>query len=135
MEFRRLRAEIGKILRTLCKRKGVEILEAEACADHIHMLVSIPPKLSIDTFTSESKKRQIRKAPFRGSRRTRCGRRIFVRFSAAGKSALQAQSKPPAMPVVLILRFGKVIQKTTNGEQVTILANVRSYQRDATRSQ
>ena len=45
--YGRLRAEIGKILGTLCERKGVEILEAEACPDHIHMLVSIPPKLSV----------------------------------------------------------------------------------------
>lgn len=40
----------GKILRTLCERKGVEIIEAEACSDHIHMLVSIPPKISISSF-------------------------------------------------------------------------------------
>lgn len=45
-----LKAEIGKILRTLCERKWVEILEAEACADHIHMLVSIPLKLSVSDF-------------------------------------------------------------------------------------
>ena len=45
-----LKAKIGKILRTLCKRKEVKILEAEACADHIHMLVSIPPKLSVSDF-------------------------------------------------------------------------------------
>ena len=48
--YGRLKAEIGKILRTLCERKGVEILEAEACANHIHMLVSIPPKLSVSDF-------------------------------------------------------------------------------------
>ena len=48
--YGRLKAEIGKILRTLCERKGVKILEAEACADHIHMLVSIPPKLSVSDF-------------------------------------------------------------------------------------
>ena len=48
--YGRLKAEIGKILRTLCERKEVEILEAEACADHIHMLVSIPPKLSVSDF-------------------------------------------------------------------------------------
>ncbi|MFC4596606.1 transposase, partial [Cohnella hongkongensis] len=38
---------MGKIIRELCERKGVEIHEAEACPDHIHMLVSIPPKLSV----------------------------------------------------------------------------------------
>ncbi len=45
-----LRADIGKILRKLCKEKNVEIIEAEACPDHIHMLVSIPPYLSISQF-------------------------------------------------------------------------------------
>lgn len=42
--------DIGKILRQLCNLKKVEILEAEACPDHIHMLVSIPPNLSISQF-------------------------------------------------------------------------------------
>ena len=45
-----VRKEIGKILRELCLRKGVEIIEAEACVDHIHMLVTIPPKLSVSSF-------------------------------------------------------------------------------------
>ena len=45
-----VRKEIGKILRELCLRKGVEIIEAEACVDHIHMLVMIPPKLSVSSF-------------------------------------------------------------------------------------
>jgi REP element-mobilizing transposase RayT len=45
--YGKIKAEIGKILRTLCDRKGVEIIEAEACPDHIHMLVRIPPKYSV----------------------------------------------------------------------------------------
>ena len=45
--YGKIRVEIGKILRTLCERKGIEIHEAEACPDHIHMLVSIPPKYSV----------------------------------------------------------------------------------------
>ena len=48
--YGQLRAEIGKILRQLCAYKGVEIIEAEACRDHIHMLVSIPPKISVSSF-------------------------------------------------------------------------------------
>ena len=40
----------GKILRQLCYQKGVEIIEAELCPDHIHMLVSIPPKYSVASF-------------------------------------------------------------------------------------
>ena len=42
--------EIGKILRQLCKWKGVSIVEAHACVDHIHMLVEIPPKMSFSSF-------------------------------------------------------------------------------------
>ena len=45
--YGKIKKEIGEILRMLCKRKGIEILEAEACPDHIHMLVSIPPKYSV----------------------------------------------------------------------------------------
>ena len=45
-----LRREIGMILRELCKRKDVEVINAEACPDHIHMYVSIPPKLSVSSF-------------------------------------------------------------------------------------
>ncbi len=39
--------EIGKILQELCERKGIEIIEAELCVDHVHMLVRIPPKYSV----------------------------------------------------------------------------------------
>ena len=42
--------EIGRILRKLCEWKGVEVLNAEACPDHIHMLLSIPPKYSVSKF-------------------------------------------------------------------------------------
>ena len=48
--YRQLRVDIGKILRTLCERKKVEIIEAECCPDHIHMLVSIPPYMSVAGF-------------------------------------------------------------------------------------
>ena len=48
--YGKIRVEVGKILRELCDRKGVEIIEAECCPDHIHMLVSIPPKISVSTF-------------------------------------------------------------------------------------
>ena len=45
--YGQIRADIGKILRELCERKGVTIIEAEACPDHIHMFVEIPPKYSV----------------------------------------------------------------------------------------
>ena len=44
------RYEIGKILRELCGWKGVTIIEAEVCSDHVHMLVEIPPKMSVSSF-------------------------------------------------------------------------------------
>jgi len=44
------KVEIGKILRELCKWKGVNILEAEVCPDHVHMLVEIPPKMAVSWF-------------------------------------------------------------------------------------
>ena len=48
--YGKIKVDIGKILRKLCEQKGVEILEAQACPDHIHMLVSIPPSLSVAQF-------------------------------------------------------------------------------------
>ncbi|MCE5439396.1 IS200/IS605 family transposase [Staphylococcus pseudintermedius] len=45
--YEKLKRDIGLILRQLCERKGVEIIEAEACKDHIRMVVSIPPKLNV----------------------------------------------------------------------------------------
>ena len=45
--YGKIKADIGQILRKLCQHKGIEIIEANACPDHIHMLVSIPPKYSV----------------------------------------------------------------------------------------
>ena len=45
--YGKIKGDIGVMLRKLCEYKGVEIIEAEACKDHIHMLVSIPPKYSV----------------------------------------------------------------------------------------
>ncbi|MCR5368919.1 IS200/IS605 family transposase [Eubacterium sp.] len=45
--YQQIRADVGYILSELSKRKGIEIIEAEACQDHIHMLVRIPPKYSV----------------------------------------------------------------------------------------
>ncbi len=44
------RLEIGAILRELCSWKGVNIIEAEVCLDHVHMLLEIPPKMSVSSF-------------------------------------------------------------------------------------
>ena len=45
--YGQIRKDIGQILRKLCEQKGAEIIEAQACPDHIHMLISIPPKYSV----------------------------------------------------------------------------------------
>ena len=45
--YREIKVDIGKILRQLCQQKGVEIIEAELCPDHVHMLLAIPPKYSV----------------------------------------------------------------------------------------
>ena len=55
--YRALKKDIGKILRQLCELKKVEILEAEACPDHIHMLVSISPNISVSQFMGYLKER------------------------------------------------------------------------------
>ena len=44
------RLAVGKILRQLCEWKGVKNIEAEVCPDHVHMLVEIPPKMSVSSF-------------------------------------------------------------------------------------
>ena len=45
--YKDIRADVGEILGTLCRRKGIEIIEAECMPDHVHMLVRIPPKYSV----------------------------------------------------------------------------------------
>ena len=55
--YGKIKQDIGKILRQLCENKGVEILEAELCKDHVHMLVSIPPNLSVAQFVGYLKEK------------------------------------------------------------------------------
>ena len=45
--YGKLKKDIGQILRELCQRKGINIIEAELCLDHVHMLIEVPPKYSI----------------------------------------------------------------------------------------
>ena len=73
--YGKMKQDIANILSMLCKRKGVEIVEAEICPDHVHMLVKIPPSLSVSSFVGHLKgkstlmtpckfKIQIWKSPF-----------------------------------------------------------------------
>ena len=48
--YGQIKKDIGESIRKLCEQKGVEIIEAEACKDHIHLLVSIPPYISVAQF-------------------------------------------------------------------------------------
>ena len=48
--YGKIKKDIGELIRKLCEQKGVEIIEAEACKDHIHLLVSIPPYTSVAQF-------------------------------------------------------------------------------------
>ena len=48
--YGKIKVDIGQMIRKLCEYKGVEIIEAEACKDHIHMFVSLPPKYSVSQF-------------------------------------------------------------------------------------
>ncbi len=80
--YGQIKKDIGQILRQLCEQKGIEIIEAEACPDHIHMLISFSPKYSIayvmgylkgkeqpDDFRQTCKfKVQVRKSTFLGTR-------------------------------------------------------------------
>ena len=45
--YQKISSDIGQIIRTLCKRKEIEIIQAAALKDHIHLYVAIPPKLSV----------------------------------------------------------------------------------------
>ena len=56
--YAKIKSDIGKILRKLCEQKGVEIIEAQACPDHIHMLVSIPPSISVSQFMGYLKEKK-----------------------------------------------------------------------------
>ena len=53
--YGQIKQDIANILSTLCKRKGVEIIEAEVCPDHIHMLIRIPPSMSVSSFVGYMK--------------------------------------------------------------------------------
>jgi putative transposase len=53
--YKEIRRDIGEIIRKLCNEMKVEIIEAEACPDHIHMLVSIPPYMSVAQFVGKLK--------------------------------------------------------------------------------
>lgn len=48
--YEKLKKDIANILSRLCKRKGVKIIEAEICPEHVHMLAELPPNISVSSF-------------------------------------------------------------------------------------
>ena len=56
--YKKISSDIGQIVRMLCARKGVEIIEAAAMPDHIHLYVSIPPKYSVSEFVGYQREKQ-----------------------------------------------------------------------------
>lgn len=82
--YGKLRKDIGKILRMLCDYKHVEIIEAHAMPDHIHMLVSIPPKLAVADFMGEEYAHDIRatcKPKIQIRKESVLGERILRKYS------------------------------------------------------
>ena len=76
--YGKIKGDIGNILRKLCMWKGVEILEAETCPEHIHMLVSIPPKISVAGFMGYLKgKSSLMIFDQHANMKYRCGNREF----------------------------------------------------------
>ena len=55
--YKEIKADVGQILGTLCRRKGMEIIEAECMPDHVHMLVRIPPKYSVSEIVGYLKRK------------------------------------------------------------------------------
>mgnify|MGYP005806198957 CR=1 FL=1 len=78
------RLEIGAILRELCRWKGVEIIEAEVCPDHIHMLLAIPPKMSVSGFMGFLK-----------------GKSSLMIYQKLGKHEVQVQEQTILVPGLL----------------------------------
>ena len=81
--YGKLRADIGQILRQLCDYKNVEIIEAHAMPDHIHMLLKIPPKISVSSFMSYLKGKSVlmifeRHSNLKYRNRHFCAKRFFV---------------------------------------------------------
>ncbi len=85
------RRAVGEILRKLCEWKNLNIIEAECCADHIHMLLEIPPKMSVSSFMGYLKRKSSMMLYERfGDLKFNCRYRIQVaRLRASGNSHLQ----------------------------------------------
>ena len=102
--YGQVRAGVREIIRTLCGYKGVEIIDGAVCPDHVHLSVSIPPKMSISTFMGYLKGKSTAEQSILGKRvlcrnNRQCERRSNQEVRAI--RPLGGQSKPPFEVVVL----------------------------------
>ena len=124
------RREVGEILRTLCEWKKVKIVEAEVCPDHVHMLVEIPPKISVSSFMGYLKGKSslmiYEKYPelrYKYRNREFWCRGYYV--DTAGKNAKRIQEyiqrQIGRRQAGEQLTMGKFLKRSFNEQQVTIL--------------
>ena len=98
--YHKLRSDIGRYLRRLCEYQGVEIVEANACPDHIHMLVKIPPKLSVSKFMGYLKGKSAlmifenhANLKYKYGQRTFCARGYYVSIVGLNKQTIKKYTK------------------------------------------
>ena len=89
--YGKIKMDIGQMLRKLCEYKGIEIIEAETCKDHIHMLISIPPKYSV--------------AQIMGYLKGKSSLMIFEKYANLKEPLIKSQERS-ARDFVSKLRFG-----------------------------
>ena len=89
--YGKIKTDIGKILRQLCEQKGIEIIEAELCPDHVHMLLAIPPKYSVAQIMGylkgKSTQTRLRVARIRRQQKSAFRRRLRIEMRLAVYSA------------------------------------------------
>ena len=125
--YGKIKQDVGQMLRKLCEYKGVEIIEAEACKDHIHMLVSIPPKYSVSQIMGYLKGKsslmlyeQFGYLKFKYRNRAFWCRGYYVDtvgknsriFLNEYKPQMVKQTSPPRISVACIVREHAVVIKT-----------------------
>ena len=125
--YGKLKQDIANILSMLCKRKGVKIVEAEVCPDHIHMLVEIPPKMSVAGYIGFLKgKSSLMIFQRHGNLKYKYGNRSFwcrgYYVDTVGKNSriflneykpqMVKQTSPPRISVACIAREHAVVIKT-----------------------
>ena len=134
MIYRKIKADVGKILRELSERKGVEVIEAEACPDHIHMLVSISPHISVATYMGYVKSKSSlmifdKHANLKykyGNRHFWC-RGYYVDTVGKYENAIKFAQKARALGNGIRFYFGKVSGKLANAISGAVGKDLTGY--------